>query len=46
LLHKLDLVVEPGRRSDEPDGRMKMIASWLDARPDVENWMVGEEFDI
>ncbi|MFH1629580.1 MAG: hypothetical protein ABIE47_12770 [Pseudomonadota bacterium] len=24
----------------------KRITAWLDARPDVQNWRVGEEFDV
>jgi uncharacterized protein YggL (DUF469 family) len=43
---KLDVVVELGRRSDDPDARLKRITAWLDARPDVQNWRTGEEFDI
>jgi len=34
---KLDVVVELGRRSDDPDARLNRISAWLDARPDVEN---------
>ena len=44
--NKLDVVVELGRRSDEPDARLKRITAWLDSRSDVESWRVGEEFDI
>lgn len=43
---KLDVVVELGRRSDDPDTKLNKITAWLDARPDVERWKVGEEFDI
>jgi hypothetical protein len=43
---KLSFIVELGRRSDDPDSRLHMITEWLDARPDVEKWRVGEEFDI
>jgi uncharacterized protein YggL (DUF469 family) len=43
---KLDVVVELGRRSDDPDARLNRIKAWLDARLDVETWRVGEEFDI
>ena len=42
----LDVVVELGRRSDDSATRFKRITAWLDARPDVESWRVGEEFDI
>jgi uncharacterized protein YggL (DUF469 family) len=43
---KLDVVVELGRRSDDSAARLKRITAWLDARPDVQIWKVGEEFDI
>ena len=43
---KLRFVVELGRRSDSPDARLKRITAWLDSRPDIQNWKVGEEFDL
>jgi len=43
---KLDVVVELGPRSDDPDDKLNKITAWVDARPDVERWKVGEEFDI
>lgn len=43
---KLDVVVELGHRSDDPDSKLKKISAWLDARHDVERWKVSEEFDI
>jgi len=43
---KLDVVVELGRRTDDPAARLKRITEWLDARPDVQRWKTGEEFDI
>ena len=43
---KLDVVVELGRRSDDPAARLKRITVWLDARPDVQSWRMGEEFDV
>ena len=42
--NKLDVVVELGRRSDDPDAKLKRITKSLDARRDVQNWLVGEEF--
>jgi len=42
---KLDVVVELGRRSGDPSARLKRITAWLDARPDVQSWRMGEEFD-
>ena len=44
--NKLDVVVELGRRLDDPAARLRGIATWLDARPDVQNWRAGDEFDI
>lgn len=44
--NKLDVIVELGRRSVDPVDRLKRITAWLDARPDVQNWRVGEEFDL
>ena len=43
---KLDVVVELGRRSSDPDAKLKRITAWLDAHPDVDGWKTGEEFDI
>ena len=43
---KLDVIVELGRRSEDPAARMKRVTVWLDARPDVQIWRTGEEFDI
>ena len=43
---KLDVVVELGRRSDDPDARLKRITGWIVARPDVRTWKVSEEFDV
>src|SRR3990172_10145320 len=42
---KLDVIVELGHRSDDPDVRMKAITAWLDARPDVQRWRISEEFN-
>ena len=43
---KLDVVLELGRRWNDPTARMKSITAWLDARPDVQSWRTGEEFDM
>ncbi len=43
---KLDVVVELGRRSDDPAARLNKITAWLDARPDVQTWRTGDEFDL
>jgi len=43
---KLDVVIELGRRSNDPEARLKRITAWLNARPDVLSWKIGEEFDI
>lgn len=43
---KLSFIVELGRRVQDPDARMARIETWLVARPDVDSWEVGPEFDI
>jgi uncharacterized protein YggL (DUF469 family) len=42
----LGVVVELGRRLDDPAARLKRITAWLDAQPDVQSWRAGDEFDI
>ncbi len=42
----LDMVIELGRRSDDPDMRLNKITAWLDARSDVQSYKVSEEFDV
>jgi uncharacterized protein len=43
---RLNVTVELGRRSDNPDEKMKKIAAWLNARLEVKSWSAGEEFDL
>ena len=43
---KVDVVVELGRGEDDPAARLKRVIKWLNARPDVQSWRIGEEFDI
>jgi uncharacterized protein YggL (DUF469 family) len=43
---KLDVVVGFGLRSDDPAAKLGRITAWLDARPDLQNWRVGNEFDV
>jgi uncharacterized protein YggL (DUF469 family) len=43
---KLDVIVELGRSSDDPDARVNRITAWLDSRSDAETWRLGEEFDL
>jgi len=43
---RLDVIVELGSRSDDPEARLKCIGAWLDARPDVKTWRTSEEFDL
>jgi uncharacterized protein len=43
---KLTVVVELGRRTDDPAARLVKITSWLDAREDVQGWQASEEFDV
>ncbi len=42
----LHVVVELGRRSDDPAGRLRAIAAWLDSRSDIKSWRMSEEFDL
>ncbi len=43
---ELDVVIYPGRRSNDPEARLSRITAWFDARPDVRSWKTGEGFDI
>ena len=43
---RLNVVVELGRRSGSPDAKLTGIIAWLEARVDVQDWMIGEEFDV
>ena len=43
---RLNVVVELGRRSGSPEAKLTSIIAWLEARFDVQEWMIGEEFDI
>lgn len=42
----LNVVVELGRRSGGPEAKLTSIIEWLEARFDVQEWMIGEEFDV
>jgi uncharacterized protein YggL (DUF469 family) len=43
---KIDVVVEIGRMSEDPEAKFLKVTSWLDARPDVKNWKAGPMFDV
>jgi uncharacterized protein YggL (DUF469 family) len=43
---KLDVVVELGRRSEDPAVKLQKITAWLNDRPDVQSWRTGDEFDL
>jgi uncharacterized protein YggL (DUF469 family) len=43
---KIDVVVELGKSSDDPEGRFAKVTAWLDARPDVQGWEAGLLFDL
>ena len=34
----LNVIVELGCRSNDPDARVKAITAWLNAQPDVQGW--------
>jgi uncharacterized protein YggL (DUF469 family) len=42
----LDVIVELGGLSDNRDGKMKRIVAWLETRPDVQLWKIGDEVDL
>lgn len=43
---KLDVVVELGRRVSDPDAKLREITAWLDGRTDVQDYKIGDLFDI
>jgi len=43
---KIDVVVELGRLSGDPDGRFARVTAWLDARIDVAGWRAGPLVDL
>jgi len=43
---KLDVIVELGARSQDPDAKLNKVIAWLGARPDVKSWQIGQEFDL
>jgi uncharacterized protein YggL (DUF469 family) len=43
---QINVVVELGKSSDDPEGRFAKVAAWLDARPDVQGWEAGPVFDL
>ena len=43
---KVDFIIELGCKSDERAARLSAVTAWLDARPDVQGWKMGEEFDL
>ncbi|MDY6987091.1 MAG: 50S ribosome-binding protein YggL [Thermodesulfobacteriota bacterium] len=42
----LDVIVELGRYASNPEAKMAKITAWLDARPDVHDYKIGDLFDI
>ena len=43
---KLDVIVELGTRSEDPDAKLRKVTAWLEARPDVKSWKAGQEFNL
>ena len=43
---KIDVIVELGKMSENPDVKFSKITAWLDTRPDVEGWRAGPLFDL
>ena len=42
----LDVLVEIGARSQDPDAKLNKVIAWLGARPDVKSLQAGQEFDL
>jgi uncharacterized protein YggL (DUF469 family) len=43
---KLDFVVELGPNSADPEAKLERIVAWLRARNDVQEFKIGELFDV
>lgn len=43
---KVDVVIELGRMSEDPESKFSKITDWLDSRPDVEDWRTGPLIDL
>ena len=43
---KVDVVIELGRVSEDPESKFSKITNWLDSRPDVEGWRAGPMIDL
>lgn len=43
---KVDVIVELGKMTDDPEAKFSKVTAWLDARPDVEGWRAGPLFDL
>lgn len=42
----LDIIVELGQRSNDPESKFQRIAAWLANRADVRGWKASEEFGL
>lgn len=42
----LDVIVELGCRSNDPDAKVTAIAAWLTVQPDIQGWKISEAFDL
>ena len=43
---KIDVIVELGRISENPEHKFTKVTAWLDARSDIEGWKAGPLFDL
>ena len=43
---KINVIVELGKMSEDPEGKFARVTAWLDARSDVEAWRSGPLFDL
>jgi len=43
---KIDVIVELGKMSEDPEGKFSRVTVWLDTRSDIEGWRAGPLFDL
>jgi uncharacterized protein YggL (DUF469 family) len=43
---KINVVVELGKMSDNPEIKLAKITTWLDTRSDIEGWRASPLFDL
>ncbi len=43
---KIDVIVELGKMSEDPNGKFAKVTAGLDARSDIKGWRAGPLFDL